>query len=177
MSATIGNRFWEIRAKHGRDRLFATPKLLWAAAVEYFTWCEANPLIEVDYRGKDAVEVELPKMRAFTMSGLCIYLDCTPGYFYDFQRSLIGRDDELSRGFSIIISRIIETIYVQKLTGAAAGLLNPNIIAREIGLAEKTENKNITIDVSDYVDYSQLSEEALKEITDAGKTKRLEGHS
>jgi cellobiose-specific phosphotransferase system component IIB len=83
----------------------------------------------------------------------------------------------LSQGFSIIISRIIETIYVQKLTGAAAGLLNPNIIAREIGLAEKTENKNITIDVSDYVDYSQLSEEALKEITDAGKTKRLEGHS
>lgn len=172
-----GNQLWQLRTKHGRDRIFETPEILWSAACEYFQWAVDNPLPEADYRGKDATLVILNKLRAFSMHGLCIYLGINTKYFYQFQLNIEGRDDDLSRDFSNIITRIIETIYEQKFTGAAAGLLNPNIIAREIGLAEKTENKNVTIDLTDYIDYSSLSEEALKEITDAGKNKRLEGHS
>ena len=32
-----------LRSKHGRDKLFATPELLWDAACEYFQWCDENP--------------------------------------------------------------------------------------------------------------------------------------
>lgn len=129
----IGNRFWELRSKHGRDKLFATPELMWEAAKEYFEWCESNPLIELDYKGKDAVRVELPKMRAFTMQGLCLYLDCNVGYFNDFKKTC-------NYDFSVIITRIEEIIFNQKFTGAAAGFLNPNIIARDLGLVDKKEN-------------------------------------
>lgn len=129
MAAPKGNQFWKLRSKHGRDKLFMTPELLWEAACEYFEWCESNPLIEVDFKGKDATHVELPKMRAFTIHGLCIYLDCNTKYFNDFKEAN-------HEGFSEVLTRIMEIIYNQKFTGAAAGFLNPNIIARDLGLRD-----------------------------------------
>lgn len=138
MGAPKGNQFWKLRSKHGRDKLFATPDLLWESACEYFEWCENNPLIEIDFKGKDAIEVEIPKMRAFTMQGLCLYLDCNVGYFNDFKKSDAGKQKD----FSVVITRIEETVYNQKFTGAASGFLNPNIIARDLGLADKKEVEN-----------------------------------
>jgi hypothetical protein len=137
----LGNRFWEIRSKHGRDVLFATPELMWQAAVEYFYWCEDNPLIEVEMKsvpignnmGSDIVRVETPKMRVFTLHGLCSYLHCNTLYFNDFKKSLTAKDE---KGFSIVIRQIEETIYNQKFTGASAGFLNANIIARDLALVD-----------------------------------------
>lgn len=144
MGAPAGNNFWELRSKHGRDRLFATPELLWEAATEYFQWCEANPLIEIDFTGKDATRVEKPKMRAFTMQGLCLYLDCNVGYFNDFEASIKGLQTQEAKDFSVILTRIKETVYNQKFTGAASGFLNANIIARDLGLVDKRENEDRT---------------------------------
>lgn len=172
--APVGNKFWEQRAKHGRNKLFAEPKLLWKAAVEYFTWCENNPLYEVDFRGKDAIEVKIPKMRAFTLSGLCLFLDVNIKYFYQFQNAIDGKIDDESRDFSNTITRIIETIYTQKFTGAAAGFLNPNIIARDLGLTDKQEIKQLNQNLDQYIDYTELSDDALKEIKNAAETKRIE---
>lgn len=168
MAAPVGNEFWKIRSKHGRDKLFATPELLLEAAVEYFQWCDSHPLIEIDFKGKDATQVEIPKMRAYTLHGLCIYLGVNTNYFKDFRASAREKSDFLSKDFSAVIAHIEETIYEQKFTGAAAGFLNPNIIARDLGLAEKTESK-IDHTLTQALDYSQLSDEALKEIEDATK--------
>ncbi len=134
MAAPLGNQFWKLRSKHGRDKLFETPELLWEAACEYFEWCEDNPLIEIDYKGKDADKVELPKMRAFTLMGLCIYLECTSSYFRTFKSTLKPENKD----FLTVITRIEEVIYTQKFTGAAA-VLNANIISRDLGLADKSE--------------------------------------
>lgn len=138
MAAPKSNQFWKLRSKHGRSTLFADPDLLWEAACEYFQWCEDNPLIEVDFVGKDAEEVKRPKMRAFTMHGLCRYLDCNTDYFKQFKASLKANNHK-HEGFSPVITRIEETIYEQKFTGAAAGFLNANIISRDLGLTDKTE--------------------------------------
>jgi hypothetical protein len=168
-----GNNFWELRSKHGRDKLFETPELMWEAALEYFKWCVDNPLIEIDFKGKDADRVEIPKMRAFTYQGLTSYLDCGVEYFRQFKARLVGKNDSVSRDFSRVIVRIEETIYNQKFTGAAAGFLNPNIIARDLGLSEKTEAK-IDHTLTQQVDYSQLSDETLKELENAaGNQHRL----
>lgn len=141
MAAPRKNGFWKLRAKHGRDRIFANPIDLWNAATEYFDNCERNPLMEIDYVGKDAIKVEIPKMRPFTMQGLCLYLGCNTGYFSDFKESLKNKNDSLSEDFSEVITRIEETVYNQKFTGAAAGFLNANIIARDLGLTDKKELK------------------------------------
>jgi hypothetical protein len=140
MSAPIGNQFWKIRSKHGRDKLFATADLLWDAACEYFEWCDENPLMEIDFKGKDADRVEIPKMRPYTLQGLCLYLGCNTAYLRTFK----AEHKESEQDFHTIITRIEEVVYNQKFTGAAAGFLNANIIARDLGLADKKEGQ-ITI--------------------------------
>lgn len=137
MAAPAGNQFWKLRAKHGRDKLFATPQLLWEAACEYFQWCEDNPLYESKafaYQG-EITTATLPKMRAMTLSGLCFYLNCNEAYFRTFKSQL----PEGEQDFNAVISEIETTIYNQKFQGAAADLLNANIIARDLGLAEKND--------------------------------------
>ena len=139
MSAPVGNQFWKLRAKHGRDKLFATPELLWDAACEYFQWCEDNPLYEMRgfaYQGVVTKE-NFPKMRAMTMSGLCFYLHCTESYFRVFKSLLQEKDKD----FLTVIHEIEIIIYNQKFQGASADLLNANIIARDLGLTDRSETK------------------------------------
>lgn len=131
MGAPAGNQFWKLRSKHGRDKIFTDPEILWEAACDYFEWCESNALIEIDFRGKDANEVELPKMRAFTWEGLELFLDIHSLRDY--------KTKENYKDFAQVITRIEKVIWNQKFTGAAAGFLNPNIIARDLGLADKKE--------------------------------------
>lgn len=134
-----GNQFWKHHTSRGRKRIFSTPNMLWKAACEYFEWCDNNPLIEIDYKGKDADRVEIPKMQAYTLRGLCVFLDVNEEYIRQFEKSLIDRDDDLSKEFSRIITRIRDIIFVQKFNGAAAGLLNPNIIARDLSLVDRSD--------------------------------------
>lgn len=140
MGAPIGNQFWKQRSKHGRDKIFTSPDLLWEAACEYFEWCDTHKLIEIDFRGKDASEVELPKMRAFTWEGLELFIDIHS--LRDYKSNPDYKD------FSHVITRIEKIIYNQKFTGAAAGFLNPNIIARDLGLADKKEIDKTTTRVN-----------------------------
>lgn len=127
-----GNRFWEARSSHGRNPIFATPDDLWTACVEYFEWCETHPLHEEKvFNGKDGiVKATIAKMRAMTISGLCLYLDIDRKTWDAYR----GRSD-----FTHIVTRAEEVIRDQKFSGAAADLLNANIIARDLGLADKSE--------------------------------------
>ena len=149
-SHLLGNQFWKLRSKHGRDKLFATPELLWEAACEYFQWCDDNPLTEqklFSFQGA-IVEGTNPLMRAYTLKGLCLYLDCNEAYFRVFKSQL--PDGEV--GFNTVIARIEDTIYNQKFSGAAAGLLNANIIARDLGLVDKVENEVKSQTVQTFLD-------------------------
>ena len=132
MAAPKGNRFWEARSSHGRTPIFKSPDDLWAASVEYFQWCEDNPLYEaVVYQGVVSEDCK-PLMRAMTISGLCIFLDIDETTWRDYR----GKED-----FSLIIKRAEKIIYNQKFTGASAGLLNANIIARDLGLKDESKTE------------------------------------
>jgi hypothetical protein len=128
-----GNRFWEARSSHGRNPIFATPDALWSACLEYFQWVEENPLYEEKvFNGKDGiVRADIAKMRAMTISGLCIFLDIDRKT-WDAYRA--------KTDFLHIVTRAEEIIRDQKFSGAAADLLNANIIARDLGLADKQEH-------------------------------------
>lgn len=134
--ATEGNKFWQLRSKHGRDKLFKSPEALWEAACEYFKWCDDNPLIEeklFQYQG-EVVTGESKKMMAYTLTALCLYLCCSESYFRKFEDN--NKNSENLEDFITVITRIQKTIYSQKFVGAAADLLNPNIIARDLGLKD-----------------------------------------
>ena len=138
-AAPKGNQFWKLRSKHGRDKLFATPELLWETACEYFDWIDNNPLIEIDYVGKDATQVEKPHTRPYTLEGLVMYLDACTNYWKEFRKRC---NDNNEKDFIAIITRIEEIIRRQKFEGAACGFYNANIISRDLGLTEK---KDLTI--------------------------------
>lgn len=149
MGAPKGNRFWEARARHGRSKIFSSPEQLWSAACEYFQWVEDNPLKKaIVYQGEVTGHEDL--LRAMTISGICIFWGVNKDYLTDFSDSL---DLSTSQGkdFSRVIKNIYEIIKTQKFEGASAGLLNPNIIARDLGLVDKqtVETKDVTKDVSD----------------------------
>lgn len=132
MSAPAGNQFWKARSSHGRAPIFASADILWDAAAEYFEWIEANPLYEAKafaYQGI-VTTTELPKMRAMTVAGLCLFLDISQQAWSEYK----SRD-----GFGEVTKRIDDTIRTQKFAGAAADLLNANIIARDLGLSDKQE--------------------------------------
>lgn len=140
----IGNQFWKLRSKHGRDKLFASPELLWEEACKYFEWIDANPLQEeVVFHSNGVITKDfLNKKRPYTIQGLCLYLDCNAVYLNQFESNL--KEDE--KDFSKIITRIREIIYNQKFEGATSGFFNANIIARDLGLADKREQEiNATI--------------------------------
>lgn len=141
MAAPVGNDYWRLRTKDGRDKIYGTPEELADAANEYFEWIEENPLVEVDFRGKDSNQVRLPRMRSMTMSGLCNFLDIAMSTFQEYEKR---------KGFTAITTRIRQIIETQQFEGAAAGFLNPNIIARKLGLSEKTEGTvtNLNVEVS-----------------------------
>lgn len=133
MAAPLGNQFWKARSRHGRERLFASPEALWEACCEYFEWVEANPLYEMKPFAYQGVVVQEPvaKMRAMTLGGLCIFLDIDETTWRDWRKS---------EDFSPVVLRVDKIIYEQKFTGAAADLLNPNIIARDLGLSDKQDH-------------------------------------
>lgn len=134
-AALVGNQFWRARSSHGRKPKFEDPDVLWGAAVEYFDWAEANPLLEakgVQVRDDFSIEY-IPKMRAMTLGGLRIFLDIGEQTWLEYRRR---------EGFQGVVADIEDAIRTQKFEGAGAGLLNSNIIARDLGLTESTKTEH-----------------------------------
>ena len=131
MAAPIGNNYWQFRNKHGKDPDYNSSEL-WDEFVQYCQWIEDNPLREEKqfaFQGMVTTH-DAPKMRAMTIRGFCLFADIAMKTFYEYAK----KDD-----YRNITTRIEDAIYQQKLEGAAADLLNPNIIARELGLKDHSE--------------------------------------
>lgn len=156
MSAPKGNQFWKLRSKHGADKLFASPELLWEAACEYFQWCDENPHLETKafaFQG-EITNALIPKVRAYTMGGLCLYLGCSESYFRTFKS--VSTENE--QDFLTVIENITQTVREQQFSGAASDLLNANIISRTLGLIDKV---NSEINLKSEPDLSKYSAEDL----------------
>lgn len=143
MGAPKGNKYWMDRLVHGRHRIWKddeTEKFAEAVA-GYFTDLNENPLYESviqKTKGPGGVEkvkiYNVPKPRCGTMEGLAIWLQIDVSTLKDYGTK---------KGFSAIVARAKEIMHERKLEGAAAGLFNPSIVARDLGLVEKSENTQI----------------------------------
>lgn len=142
MTFKAGNECWKLRSKHGRDALFSDSQKLWEAACEYFKWAEDNPLYETKafaFQG-EITTAELPLMRAMTLDQLQFYLGVSESFWRNFKETKTAQESD----FLTVINDIERVIKNQKFQGAAANLLNANIIARDLGLKEQTESNNTT---------------------------------
>lgn len=132
MAAPKGNEYYLLRSKDGRDTTY-TPDTLLEKANEYFNWCLENPLQEEQIvKYKDYYEkVHINKMRPFSIQGFCNFAEIVEKTFWNYQNT-----DE----FLQVTTRIRTIIENQQFEGAAGGFLNPNIIARKLGLVDKSEH-------------------------------------
>lgn len=135
MPAPAGNKFWMLRSSHGRSPIFENPDKLWDAACEYFEWVRENPLLVdvVNFYQGEAKHENVSKMRAMTIQALTFFLDISDDAWANYCKN---------KDFIGITTQIKKVIYSQKFEGAAADMLNANIIARELGLADKTQNEH-----------------------------------
>lgn len=133
MAAHLGNNYWQFAGKHGRDYKYQ-PKELWEEFCRYAQWLEDNPLLErkgFAFQGVVTKE-DFPKLRAMTLTGFYLFADIDAQTFANYSKN---------KEFFGITTRIRNAIYTQKFEGAAAELLNPNIIARDLGLIDKQDVK------------------------------------
>jgi hypothetical protein len=132
MAAPKGNNYWQFRNKHGRDYKYQ-PDELWDEFVQYSEWVEKNPLYEqkvFSFQGMISTH-EMPKMRAMTVTGFCLFADISYEAFRQYKQN---------KDFIAITTRIENAIYQQKFEGAAAELLSPAIIARDLGLKDQHDH-------------------------------------
>ena len=145
------NSAWKARSSHGRKPLFASPGDLWDACCEYFQWVEDNPLQTVEnvkFQGMGTLE-SVPLMRNMSEDGLTIFLDISSSAWWDYKQK---------PDFLEVTDQVVKIIRSYKLDGAISGLFKENIIARELGLADK---KDVGIEVSDS-DYLKRLQDSLR---------------
>lgn len=130
-----GNNYWNARSKHGRDRIIQSHETLNEVANEYFTWCEDNPIIEVDYKsaGGELQKIELPHPRVFKKEEFARFCGVS-------EWRIINNLRPVSDDFNQVITRVEQIIRDQKYTYATVGMFNANIIARDLGLTDKRED-------------------------------------
>lgn len=135
----IGNQYWKL-AHDWRNPKKYTPEDLLTKANEYAAWCEANPLYEHKAFGNGTV-AKIPHMRAMTIQGFSLFANFAMKTWYEYEK------DE---AFSNIIGQIRSIFFSQKFEGAAADMLNSNIIARELGLTDnqKVEHSGLQMNIT-----------------------------
>ena len=122
---------WRV-ASRGRPSTWVTPEETWEDAVAYFQWADANPLQEEKlhmFQG-EIIRSKVDKIRPYTIGGFQLHAGISDATWYKYKND--------SR-FSGVIEQIEKCIKEQKFAGAVAELMNPNIIARDLGLSDKHE--------------------------------------
>lgn len=133
MAAEPGNRYWELRDKSGREKIFNTPADLWAACCAYFEWAKEHPWYkkEAIKSGELAGEIiDIPTERPFTISALCIHLNISRKTWELYKKR---------KDFIPITDTVDEIIWSQLFEGATVGAFNANLVARKLSLADKSE--------------------------------------
>ena len=150
-------------ALRGAPPKFKTPEELLEACCGYFEWIEQNSLEEevlVSYQGLTTHETK-HHPSAMLLSSLCLYIGVDPSTWSGWRKT---RPD-----LSSVMQWAEDVIYDQKFRGAAGGMFSPNIIARDLGLADRSEltGKNGGPIEALTIDPSKLSTEVLEAILEA----------
>ena len=131
-----GNDLWKLNPKLselGKERKY-TPEQLYAKIQDYFDWIKANPILELKAFASqgEVIYATLPKPRAMTIQGLAVFLNIVPQTW---------REWRATKAYPAIQDWAESVIYEQKFSGAAAGVLNASIVARDLGLVEKVQTE------------------------------------
>ena len=139
---------WEVEL-----RMSSTPEELWKNAVDYFKWCDKNPITpkKTVMTGKEAgKQVDVQLIRPYTVKALCLHCGITEEYLKDM------RDAPKDSVAYLVVSRILMNIWVQNAEMAMVGEFNPVFTAKMLNI--DTEDNGPQKVVIEYIgDLPQLS--------------------
>lgn len=121
--------------RFGAPRKYDSPEALMKACEQYFDHVDANPWLQpqgTDREGMPKLSAEPVKV-PYLIQDLCQHIGIHVGTWSEWKKS---RED-----LSEVITQAEQIIYADKYKGAAVGFYNHNIIARDLGLADKKEAK------------------------------------
>ena len=148
----MAKELWEIAKGPGQPPCFSSPQEMWDRSVEYFKWCGECLILEdkifkVKSGDTDILDHEfITHKRPMTLAGLHIFLNISEQTWYNYKK----KDEYLG-----ITNAIDRTMYENKFSGASVGQFNANIIARDLGLADKTEIKLDSASVTPWDDIGE----------------------
>lgn len=121
----------------GRPKSIESPELLWKYFEDYVMHEQNNPMYKIEYIGKEGRKERTPLETPITFEGFECYL-ADRGIIEDLSNYAANSHNAYEE-FTTIITRIRKNCFVHNFKGASVGLFNPNIIARKLGLVEKSE--------------------------------------
>lgn len=130
----MSKELWEVSKGPGQPPKFSSPQEMWDRAVEYFKWCGQHQLVEekIGFFQGEPTSGFVGHKRPMTQKGLCIFLGVTVSTWHNYKKNT---------EYLEVIEAIEDIMFEQKFAGAAVGLFNANIIARDLGLTDKQEIK------------------------------------
>lgn len=124
----------------GKPKYIETPEKLWELFCEYVEHERNNPMNKVEYVGRDGNKVNTPLETPITFEGFeCFLWD---NGIVQHLGHYSNPKNESYADYLPIVTRIKQNCFVHNFKGASVGLFNANIIARKLGLVEKSETKN-----------------------------------
>lgn len=133
----LGNQLWKLRKfNRGPEPVIKNPEHMIEEAIAYFDWAFNNPTPEkvIGWYEGAATEHTIYHPRALTIAGFCSYLGVGRNEWHRWKRER----EELLPAMSWVEAQMFD----QKFNAAAAGLLNANIISRELGLADTVDHRS-----------------------------------
>lgn len=138
----MSNLFVPFNAKVGRPRKFANPQALLKAFHDYLEDRKSRPLVSKESEYGDVGESSISKTREkmknhpLSIVDFCVYLGCSRNWWNELPSEFLG-----------VKNRISDYIFSYQLKGAETGEFNANIVARELGLADKKEITGESINI------------------------------
>ena len=132
MAAPKGNQYWQFAETTGRPKSYQ-PDELWEKAKQYFDWCIGSPWFKNEaIKGGEAAGtiVQIPTAKPFTLKGFTLFAGISFQTFENYGKN---------KDFLEIVTRIRDICYTQKYEGAAVGVFNANLIARDLGIKEQID--------------------------------------
>lgn len=132
----------------GNNKL--TPEQLMQLVVNYFEWAETNAIkagAESSFQGRTYQDT-ITRPRVFTWNGLTLFLGVSTGIIQRWKRQ---------PGYMEVLDFADQVIREQKYQYAANGMINTNMIAKELGI-----DKGDTFNISANAEAEANTEEAME---------------
>lgn len=140
----MSNEHWKVISAGGRV-ISVTPEDLWQQAVDYFQWCDDNPITtkKTMLTGKtQGQKVEVDYKRPYTIDGFCLHASITKRWLEDL-KGMYGIESIWYK----VAEKIMSIIYTQNLEGAIVDLFNPLVISKILNLDKPRDDEGKTVKV------------------------------